>query len=300
MIRNYLIIVFLLLNSIHLSFGQFRIGPKLGIHPYTVSYQDHQYKDQYDPKIKFGFLAGASLNIPISKVIEIRMDPAYDLRGRKVFVNENGWTMNEIHHFIEMPVQLIFQHEGQMKQIAPFRQIGPVNWYFGIGPNMSYFLGGRGKLETQVMDNPYKISFGGHEGDVDYISFSHANRFMWGLDFSLGMISTLANNNNLNADLKFTYGHTQIGPPNGSTMPILGFSDNLACRYQLLTLSVSYWYKIDLSRLRKGKSTMGQTIRTKKIDTGPKKKTKNINSSRSGKRVKNRDSSPKNINRIKN
>jgi hypothetical protein len=285
--------------SLQLSYGQFRIGPKLGIHPYTVSYQDPQYKDQFDPSVKVGFLAGASFSLPISKVIELRMDPAYDLRGRKVYVKENGWTMNEIHHFIEMPVQLLFQHEGKLKQISPFRQVGPVNWSLGFGPNMSYFIAGSGKLETQGMVVPFKISFGGHEGDADYVTFTNANRFMWGLDFSAGMTSTLANNNNLNVDLKFTYGHTQIGPADGSSMPVLGFADNLACRYQLLTLSVSYWYKADLLKLKKGKSTMGQTIRTKKVETWPKKKTKNINSSKSVKRVKSRDSSPKNINRIK-
>ena len=123
---------------------------------------------------------------------------------------------------------------------------------------------------------------------------------MWGLDFSLGMTSTLANNNNLNTDLKFTMGHTEIGAPDGSSMPILGFADNLASRYRMLTLSVSYWYKVDLQKLKKGKSTFGQIIRTKKVDTGPRKKTQNINSNRGNKRVKNRNSTPKDINRIKN
>ena len=42
-------------------------GPKLGIQAYTVSYQLNSAKEQFDPKVKFGFTAGMEFNIPLAK-----------------------------------------------------------------------------------------------------------------------------------------------------------------------------------------------------------------------------------------
>ena len=296
--RYFILAICLVLFNI--SEAQFKFGPKLGLHPYTQSYQKLEFREQFNPKIKLGILAGASISVPLLRGTELRLDPAYTMRGRKIFVEQNGWTINEIHHFIEMPVQLIFEREGKTHQVGPFKQIGPLNWYFGIGPNMSYFLGGSGILEAQVLKNPYTISFGGHESDPGYITFSDMNRFLWGLDFSFGAMSTLGNGTNLVTDLKFTYGHTQLGAPTGSNMPILDFSDNLAFRYQLISLSVSYWYKIDFMKARQGKTTGGETIRTKKPVTIPGKKRDTSDDKRLNTRLRTNHKRGQNINKIKN
>ena len=184
--------------------------------------------------------------------------------------------MNEIHHFIELPLILNFQSEAEIKKLGPFKNIGPFTWFLGLGPNISYFLGGSGTLETQGGTHEYKISFGGKEGDYEYLTFSDVNRWQWGLDFNIGVISPLKNNRKLVTTVRFTYGHTQLGTENSSAMPILGFTDNLAHSYRILNLSFAYLFNVDLGLLRKGKSTHGAKIKTKNV-SGPSSKPKNIN-----------------------
>jgi hypothetical protein len=60
-------------------------------------------------------------------------------------------------------------------------------------------------------------------------------------------------------------------------MPILGFADNIAHNYKILTLSFAYLFDIDLRTFYKGKSTKGKKVKAKAIHSGPTKKGKNIN-----------------------
>ncbi len=297
--KRFLGLIIFLIQFIPLK-AQIKFGPKLGFFPYKLIYHTTDYRSAFDSKIKFGLLAGGSFDMPVSKSLNLRIDPAYTLKGRRIYIKDNGWTLNEIHHFIEMPIQLLLQREGKVIKIGPFSQIGPFDWYIGVGPNISYFLGGQGVLETQVLKNPYKITFNDqHEGDIGYVTFSGVNRFMWGLDFSLGIVSTMANKNEIVTDLKFNYGHSNIGKYNGSDAPILGFEDNLAASYRMLTLSVSYWYSYDFSSLKKGKSTSDESGKSGKPAPPPRKKEKNINRFKSNKPVRNSSRHPKNINKIK-
>ena len=296
-----LIFILIFFTFVDQGFSQFKFGPKIGVFGYKVVYHTKAFRSQFKTSYKPGFLAGASFELPITDALALRMDPAYTMRGRKVFVKENGWTLDEFHHLVEMPIQLLVLRPGGIKQIGPFSQIGPLDIYFGIGPNISYFLGGFGVLKTQALKHPYKISFSGHESDVNYVTFSDANRFMWGLDISVGVIGTLGNKNEIATDLKFNYGHSDIGKFDGSDAPILGFVDNLASAYRMLTLSVTYWYGADLKNLKKGKTSGDEIFGDKKVTPPPKKKSKkkNINRFKSNKPVKNSSKHPKNINKIR-
>ena len=254
----------------------FMAGPKIGVQAYTVSYQLNSAKEQYDPKVKFGFNAGVEFNIPLAKNFNLNPEINYTQRGRKVYTQETGWTINEVHHYLELPLILNFQVESRIKKLGPIKNIGPFSWFFGIGPNMSYLLGGSGTLQTQGNSHDYKISFEGNEGDYNYLTFHDVNRWQWGLDFNIGLISPLKNNKNLITTLRFTYGNTALGEEDGSSMPILGFTDNLKHSYRVLNLSFAYMFGMDVGLLRKGKSTKGAKIKTKNVG-GKSSKPKNIN-----------------------
>jgi hypothetical protein len=254
----------------------FMAGPKLGIQAYTIRHQLNSTNEQFDPKIKLGFNAGVEFNIPLATRFNLNPEINYSQKGRKIYAKETGWTLNEIHHYVEFPLILNYQMEARIKKLGPLKNIGPFTWFFGIGPNLSYLLGGSGTLETSGGSVDYKISFGGNESDYQYITFSDVNRWQWGLDFNLGVISPLKNNKNLVTTLRFSYGHTQLGGEDGSQMPILGFTDNLAHHYMTLNFSVAYLFGMDVGLLRKGKSTKGQKIKTKNVG-GKSSKPKNIN-----------------------
>jgi hypothetical protein len=249
----------------------FMAGPKAGIQVYRVNYQLGSAKEEFDSKMKFGFNAGFQFNLPLTASFNLNPEINYTQRGRKVYVNETGWTLNEMHHFIELPVILNFQREGKIKKWGTF------TWFLGIGPNISYLLGGSGTLETNAGGSTeYKLSYGGNEGDYSYMTLDSVYRWQWGLDFNIGVISPLKNNKSLITTLRFTWGHTAFGEENGSSMPILGFTDNLKHSYQVINLSFAYLFNLDLGVFRKGKSTKGAKIKTKNVG-GKTSKPKNIN-----------------------
>lgn len=260
----------------HTHAQYFMAGPKAGIQVSGTRYQLKSANELFNTELKIGFNAGLEFNIPLIEHFNLNPEVNYTQRGRKVKAIETSWTMNEIHHFVEMPLILNYQADAHIKKIGPFEDIGPFTWFLGIGPNISYFLGGSGTLETQSGNVDYKISFGGNESDYEYITFSEVNRWQWGLDFNIGLISPLKNNKKLVTTLRFTYGHTQMGAENGSSMPILGFTDNLKHGYRVLNLSFAYLYGLDVGLLRKGKSTKGAKIKTKNVGK-PSSKPTNIN-----------------------
>jgi hypothetical protein len=254
----------------------FMAGPKIGIQAYTVRYQSKSDKEQYDPKAKIGFNAGIEFNIPLTTNFNLNPELNYTLKGRKNYVKETGWTLIENHHYIELPLILNYQMEARIKKLGPWKNIGPFTWFIGAGPNLSYLLGGSGTLQTSGGSADYKISFGGNEGNYEYLTFNDVNRWQWGLDFNIGLISPLKNNKNLITTLRFSYGHTQLGDPYGSSMPILGFTDNLKHGYRTLSLSFAYLFGLDVGLLRKGKSTKGAKIKTKNVGK-PSSRPANIN-----------------------
>ena len=252
------------------------VGPKAGVQAYTVVYQSQIDKDLFDSDYKIGYNVGIELNIPLIKSFNLNPEINYTQRGRKITVKENGWTLNETHHYLEFPLILNFQSEVHIKNIGPFKNIGTITWFLGAGPNLSYLLGGSGELETVSLITDYDISFGGQESDYHYMTFHDVNRWQWGLDFNAGIISPLKNGKSLVTTLRFTYGNTQLGTDDGSSMPILGFTDNLEHSYRVFNLSFAYLFGKDLGLIRKGKSTKGQKIKTKNVG-GPSSKPKNIN-----------------------
>ena len=274
-----IVLILILLSGIDsISFAQeFSAGFNVGGGLSYVTYTRQEFKNLYHSEMKPTFKGGLSLNIPLTNSFELYSEYNYAMRGRKVQAVENEWTMNEMHHYLEIPIMFNLKRTGEIKKIGPFKQIGPFTWIVGVGPNISYLLGGSGTLETYARQTDYKISFEGHESDYHYLTFDPVNRWQWGLDIHLGLLSPLANGKELLTSLKFTYGHTNLGSYDGSNIPILGFTDNIAHSYKILTISFSYLFHIDLREFYKGKSTKGEKVKAKAIQSGPTKKGNNIN-----------------------
>lgn len=274
-----IVLILILLSGIELitHAQEFSAGFNAGGGFSFVTYTRQEFKDMYSTKTKPGFKGGLSLNLPLTNSFNLYSEYNYTMRGRKVQAVENEWTMNEVHHYLEIPILFNIKRTGEIKKIGPFKQIGPFTWIIGAGPNISYLLGGSGTLETYARETDYKIAFNGHESDYHYLTFNPVNRWQWGIDIHLGLISPLANGKELFTSLKFTYGHTNLGSYDGSNMPILGFTDNIAHNYRIFTLSFAYLFHIDLREFYKGKSTKDKKVKAKAINTSPTKKGTNIN-----------------------
>jgi hypothetical protein len=71
----------------------------------------------------------------------------YATKGRKVEGKEDPLLTNRARYdFIEMPVIYAVDFRGRLGGGKEYK------YYFGIGPNVSYWLGGKGKLYNSDLD----------------------------------------------------------------------------------------------------------------------------------------------------
>lgn len=290
-IQLFIFLWFLALNS----HAQFLAGPKGAFHIYDVHYPNKENQQIYDPKIDWGYKFGIMSYFPLISKFSLNWDFLFASRGRNVKMGESSWRLEETHYYLEFPLMLTLNFETKVWQLGPFRRLGPFTGYFGVGPNMSYWLNGYGTLNTNVLDHKYTIKFSPDGGDVNYLYIEPANRFQWGLDLAMGLFSPMTNNSELVTELRCTIGHTNLGFEGSSYMPILGFEDNLESNYRTITLSAAYLFYWDPGSLRKGKSTGGVKIKAKRIG-GPEKKRKSTN--RKTSEIKAPRKKVKNINKI--
>ncbi|MFC2124787.1 hypothetical protein ACFLU5_08250 [Bacteroidota bacterium] len=294
--KKIFLIFFFFFSIYQISYSQFLSGPKGSIHAYTAHYGDKDVQDIYNPKINIGYKAGISSIFPLSDHFSLGWDVLFSRRGRNVKMGESQWRLEEIHNFLEFPVLLNIKFDTRTYELGPFKRLGPFTGYFGIGPNMSYWFGGKGYLNTGGIGNNYKLQFSEFGGDFETLYILDANRFQWGMDLALGFFSPMSNNSQLLTEFRLTLGHTYMGGEESTYMPILGFEDNLEANYRLLSLSFGYLFYLDPGQLLKGKSTKGQKIKAEKIG-GPKKKRTNTNKKTSKRKTSNKK--PKNINKKK-
>jgi len=250
MVKKALIyLLFLLPGTV---FGQFWIGPKIGIQGYTTTFKFKEGRDNYKSHPKLGFTLGGAISANLKPAFAIVGELQYSLKGKSTEIRQNQWRNSSTYHFIEGPIMLRYIFEEVYYEGISMRP------YIEGGPNFSYWLAGRGRIfDAESSGSKYKVVF----NEADTLNFEHmsiggAKRFMWGLEFGGGTIVTIKQNQLLIIDLRLHLGHTFFGDKDGAKIPILDFSDNLEQHYRLLNLSVTYAFEVDLHKLKRGKSTV--------------------------------------------
>ena len=137
--------------------------------------------------------------------------------------------------------------------------------FFNIGPNIEYWLNGKGEIKTDVVSSPYEVVFDEEPTSNYSINYINgANRWLFGLDVGAGFEANISKTQRIHTELRFTYGQTYLGQKvSSSHIEVLGFADNLQGNFKTLTLTASYYFDFDLKKSKMGKSTVDKKI-TKK------------------------------------
>lgn len=240
---------------------KFSVGLKAGGSVNWASFRDKYQKDTFSIKPSTGFSVGALIGFPLKNNYSVIIEGGFAQKGR--ILKENTSIENHsTYKFTEGALLLRKAYKFQLGNNIP------AEWFINIGPEVGYWMSGKGYFTAGGPKYPYEIEFDRKpDGDMRYLYYNSANRMFFGLVVGAGMKAPLRNNTAITVDLRFTSGHTNLGA-NNYDYPVrewysslLNYNDSLRMNLKVISLTVAYSYDIDKIENRKGKSTLKKKLK---------------------------------------
>jgi hypothetical protein len=169
------------------------------------------------------------------------------------------------YRYIDIPI--LYTKETKAK----FGRDKYYKWYLGVGPSINYWLGGKGVLKNQDLnentinppnyDLPYHVTFNKNSEDVvqGQMNVEKPNRIQLGLNFSAGLIFEPIDLNKFMITARYQLGHTFMSEKSSGDFGIPGklyYEDDLRIRTHSISLSLYYFIDLKTEESKKGKSTI--------------------------------------------
>lgn len=254
------LVIFLTFLLPYFSYGQkYSIGLKAAPLMSWPAFGDKEAKKSFSRGVSFGYLAGAFASFPMKKNFDCFLEASYSLNGRKLKFNNDSWTNKSTYQFVNAALLLRKSYKFRLKENVPSF------WFFNIGPDVNYWLGGKGRIIVKKPGYAYDIVFNKeHDGSFTTMYLNDVNRFLFGLNIGVGMKAPLQRRQYVTAELRFSSGHTFLGKPNSSYIEILTFEDTMKTNLKVISLNVAFSLDFDVQEGRKGKSTLDHKIKRKR------------------------------------
>jgi len=249
-ILRILITTLIVISALENGYAQLFFGLKAGANATNISFESDVYKKFYDTNYKPGFTAGAVFLIENKEKYGLYTEFLYSVKGKSIDSHANDYeTNNAYYHYLDFPIMFRIK----------FKQ-PKFNWFLQLGPELSYWLGGKGAFEVYEPDRDvytsyeYTVNFGEQKNTSDYLNVEEANRMQLGLAIGGGVTWDLKNGNYISLDLRYTFGHTYMGAFEGGSIPNIGLVDNLEHTNNVASISAVYYFDImEKIRLSKNK-----------------------------------------------
>ena len=236
--------------TINTGYSQIFFGFKAGANATKAKFESEVYNKFYDSNYKLGFTTGAVFLIENKEKYGLYTEFLYSMKGKSVNSHANDYVSNVAsYNYLDFPILF------RMKFKQP-----KFNWFLQMGPEISYWLGGKGEFKVYEPDRDvittyeYELNFGDQQNTSDYMNVPDANRVQVGLALGGGMIWDLKNGNYISLDLRYTFGHTYLGAFESGTIPNIGLVDNFEHTNIVASVSAVYYFDIlEKNRLSKNK-----------------------------------------------
>jgi len=205
-----------------------------------------------------GFHVGGHLAFKVRNRFFLHTSLLYSTKGRVLNGKLDGLLKNSArYNYIDMPINYTVDFRGKIGKSKEFK------YFLGIGPNISYWLGGRGKLynseleEDNLGELSYKIKFNKSEGEQapDEMRVEDPNRLQLGLNLMAGIVFEPWYKQRFMFSVRYELGHTYLAKSDGNFLGTY-FSDPLKSRNQGFRISLSYLVDLKTEERKKGKSTI--------------------------------------------
>jgi hypothetical protein len=252
------------------SIAQILIGPVANANVGWPVFKDKEVKDKLSVGPGFGYNFGASLSFRVQKRFFLQSSLLYSrkvkkLEEKKVDSFYDADFSNTLKlNYIEMPILYTAEFKGKLgnKGMKEFK------WYLGVGPTVSYWLGGKGELtdgdllEINVTSLPYKVTFDKNQEEVKRgeMNVNNPNRIQLALNVSAGLILEPVGLNKFMIAMRYEFGHSYLSKDSdgyfGGFDGDLYYEDELQIRMHTLNLSLNYFIDLKTDQKNKGKSTI--------------------------------------------
>ena len=254
---NYKIIL-LLVALAEASYSQILVGPVVGGNYSFTTFDNKSLKSAYNVRGVYGFHVGGHLSFKVKKRFFLHSSLIYSTKGRSLDSDQYDDFKYEVHYnFIELPIAYTVDFKTKLGQNREFK------YFVGVGPNISYWLNGKGKLsdafllENNIQELPFKVVFKerSEEPSKAEMLVERPNRLQFGLNFVGGFVFEPAPRQRIMLTLRYELGHTFMAKSDGQ-LEASYFQDPLQSRNQGLRLSVAYLYDLKTEDRNRGKSTI--------------------------------------------
>jgi hypothetical protein len=247
--RKYILALLALVSAAKLGYGQAFFGFKAGANANRILYSEDLYKDFYNTKVSFGYTGGVLFLYENKEKYGFYTEILYSQIGKSIDSDANDFeTHTAQYNYLDVPIMFRIK----------FKQ-PKFNWYLMLGPQLSYWLGGKGQYTVydpsrdEFASYDYKVNFGEVNPETQYLNVEEGNRLQISFSVGGGLMWELDNANFVAFDARFALGNTFVGGYESASIPNIGLVDNLEYTNNVLTLSAIYYFNI-LEKVRLSKN----------------------------------------------
>lgn len=260
--KTRLFFLLALLVTCSICEAQVYIGPMAGGQLSWTKFDNRDHYDAYGIKPVFGYHAGANVSLKVRNRFFLHTSFLYSTKGRKLEGREDPMLTNRARYdYIDIPIVYSVDFRGRLGNGKEFK------FYLGLGPNVSYWLGGKGKLYNSDLDEnaefasrdlTYKIVFAGEPAEVTphQMNVADPNRIQLGLNVATGLVFEPRPDQRILLMLRYELGHSFLSGESNGVFSSTYYEDVLQSRNKGVRLSVSYMVDLKVENRKKGKSTI--------------------------------------------
>ncbi len=231
---------------------KFSLGLKAGVLGVYTNFPDQT--DSLKSGIKPGFSIGGLISFPMKNKFSFTAEAGFSQQGRKwkYKINQDKWSSTYYFYDFSMAIRKTFK--------LKIKQNIASNWFVNVGPNINYWISGRGKMDpyfgihqkyTLVFDQTPNFSY-------TQIHVNQENRWLFGINLGIGTTFTTLKNQKIITELRMTWGQTYLGKRHSESLggtPGINEEMSLKCNLKVLNFSIGYILDRDIQKGRLGKST---------------------------------------------
>ena len=190
------------------SYGQkYSVGIKAAPLVSWPSFANKEIKDTLSVGLRGGYSVGALVSFPMKNKFDFIAEAGYSQKGKRtkfneVIVNRSTYT------FVDATLLLRKSYTFRLEKNIPS------DVYFNFGPDVSYWLKGKGEFTGGGKWYPYSVSFNDSIGTIREMAVERVNRWLFGLVFGVGIKAPLLGHQKVGVELRFVSGHTYFSEVN--------------------------------------------------------------------------------------
>jgi hypothetical protein len=266
MIRRLILILFAIPN---LAISQLYIGPSFAGRVSTVSFFETRNKADFNARPGLGFDAGLMVSRRMKEKYILNAQLLYSHKTKLVVGESDPLYKNKlVGRYLELPIAYTLEFKRNMGETHAGLS-KTYKWFVGAGPTVSYWMGGKGKLQSSELKEvfidhlDYKVTFNKNNNELtsenagNTLNVTDPKRFQFSLNFTGGVALEPVGFQKIVIAAHLEIGQTFFSEENLGFFPGSEVDfDPQRSRFHSLRFSVGYLFDTQIEKRKRGKSTI--------------------------------------------